>query len=183
MNKYFIFYNFLQTLESNAIIRKLRSTSHLQNAQLQNHNNELIWKETQDLQSSLNSAQVQIIQLQNSLHTVQSENSALKTKISYSVSNPILTKYGDLSQKISDMEQRSDVREREIKTYIEKTRISNEAEMRRMQQLHEEEIREKEDKIRSFRYELNNLMGKIKELMMLKESQGIRVDTHLKEFR
>ena len=71
------------------------------------------------------------------------------------------------------MERRTEMREEEMKTYMEKAKIANEAEMRRMQQLHDEEIREKEDKIRNFRYELNSLIGKVKELMMLKKDQGI----------
>ena len=118
------------------------------------------------VQKSLELSQVKTIQLQNQVHHLQSENDNLKLQFSSATCmaeiNPVLAKYSSLSRKIAELEQRAIRREEEIQITINEIQRKTAAENQRLQDLHEEEMREKDEKIRLLRRKLDGLMKGMK---------------------
>ncbi len=116
----------------------------------------------QKLLRSLEISQVKSIQLQNQVDNLQFENENLKLQISSATSmtegNHIITKYSNLSRKICELEQRAIRREEEIQAKIGEIQRKTAAENQRLQLLHEEEMREKDEKLTVLRTKLECLI-------------------------
>lgn len=111
--------------------------------------------------------QLRIIQLQNEVDALRNEKEYLKTHISSMSFNPELQKFATLSRKISIMEESALKRENELKEIVE----SSKSETRRLQRIHDEEIREKDEQIRCFSAKLQHLMYDIKKLALAREAK------------
>lgn len=112
----------------------------------------------QKLLRSLEASHVKSIQLQNQADNLQFENDNLKLQLStvtcMTEGSHILAKYSHLSRKICALEQRALRREEEVQTKISEIQRKTAAENQRLQHLHEEEIREKNEKIAVLRTKL-----------------------------
>jgi hypothetical protein len=110
----------------------------------------------------LEASQVKSIQLQNQVDNLQFENENLKLQLSTATcmteGSHILTKYSHLSRKICALEQRALRREEDVQTKIIEIQRKTSAENLRLQHLHEEEIREKNEKLAVLRTKLECLM-------------------------
>jgi hypothetical protein len=77
-----------------------------------------------------------------------------------------ISKFGDISARINELERRAAERQDELQEIIKNTREQGKAESRRMQVLHEEEMEEKDKQIRYFKRELDDLMQGFKAFML-----------------
>ena len=116
----------------------------------------------------IQSLQAKIIQFQNHLDFLSSENNTLRIKVSSNTlvdSHPIIDRYANLSRQILDLERRADKREKELFEATKKTKLSCETEIQQLQLIHDEELHDKNKQIRVFREKLADLMRKIKILL------------------
>lgn len=116
------------------------------------------------LQRSLEVSQVKSIQLQNQVDNLQFENDSLKIQLSSVTSRSegshLIERYSSLSRKICELEQRAIRREEEIQSKINEIQRKTASENQRLQTLHEEEMREKNEKLTVLKTKLDCLMKK-----------------------
>ena len=114
---------------------------------------------------SARDAQLRVIQLQNQVDSLNRDNELLRGQITSN--DPMLRRYAGLSRKIITMESRAEEREQELRRVVD----CNREETRRLQVLHDEELREKNEKIRVFRSSLSRLLSDVRKLAVSREAE------------
>ena len=77
-------------------------------------------------------------------------------------SNPTISQFGDLAQRLTDLERRAGNRQEELEEVILTNKESNRKEAKRLEELHAEEMEEKNRQIRFFKAQLDELMEEVR---------------------
>ena len=115
---------------------------------------------------------MRVIKLQNQVDTLHAENRSLRIHKSSnsSLEDSAIQKYASLSRKLLEVEEKLTSREEELNYAIERTKASCSSEIRKIQDIHEEEMNEKDRLIRSCGEKLHTLTEKVMYLAQMKES-------------
>ena len=121
----------------------------------------------QGLMQTSQKSQLKNMKLQNKVNLLCSENERLKTQLSATAFNTEWQKYASLSKKVIILEKRAQFREDELKEILQSSKV----ETRRLQTLHDEEIREKDEQIESCRNKVRNLMCQVRKYALQREAE------------
>lgn len=102
-------------------------------------------------------------QYQREAHTLAAEVLELRRAAAIPQS-PSMVQYQGLAVQVQGIEQRAEARETELRRVMEESRQNSKVQMARLHALHQEEVEEKEQQIKTFRRELDNLLGIIQAL-------------------
>ena len=118
----------------------------------------------QTLELAAQSAQMNAAMLQNQITQLKQDNAELNRRLSAVKSNPTISQFGELAQRLTDLERRSGNRQEELEEVILANKESNRKEAKRLEELHAEEIEEKDRQIRFFKVQLDQLMEEFRGL-------------------
>ena len=121
----------------------------------------------QGLTQTSQQSQLKNVKLQNKIDILCIENERLKAQLSSTVFDPEWQKYASLSKKVIVLEKRTQCREDKLRKILESSKI----ETRRLQILHDEEIREKDEQIENFRNKVHHLMCQVRKYALHRETE------------
>jgi hypothetical protein len=160
-----------QVLEAQTTINNFQQQNFLTTQQIMSDNNEQkqeLMQQQQRLELAAQTAQMKSAMMQNQLDALKGENLDLSKRLSAVNNNGTISKFGDISARINELERRASDRQDELQEIIKNTREQGKAESRRLQVLHQEEMGEKDKQIRGFKRELDDMLGILKKLTGLK---------------
>ena len=118
--------------------------------------------QVQALELAAQSAQMNSAMLQNQLTQLKQDNAELNRRMSAVKSNPTISQFGELAQRLTDLERRASNRQEELEEVILANKESNRKEAKRLEELHAEEMEEKNRQIRFFKAQLDELMEEVR---------------------
>jgi len=150
-----------QVLEAQNTINQFQQQNWKEQQQHMNENNEEkyeLMQQQQRLELAAQSAQMNAAMLKNQVDSLKGENLDLSKRLSSMSSGSNISRFGDISSRINEMERRATERQAELENIIKNTREQGKSESRRLQVLFEEELGEKDKQIRYFKRELEELI-------------------------
>ncbi|GMI06756.1 hypothetical protein TrLO_g8047 [Triparma laevis f. longispina] len=152
-------------LEANKNLAQFQQQLFQQSNQLQQENmgkEHEYMAQAQRLELAAQSAQMNAAMLQNQVTQLKQDNAECNRRLAAVKSNPTISQFGDLAQRLTDLERRANNRTEELEEVIRSNKESNRREAGRLQQLHAEEIEEKDRQIRFFKKQLDELMEELR---------------------
>ena len=151
-------------LDSNNEMGKLQEKFYAQKTEFQGKGmseKQQMMEQQQRLELAMQSAQMNAAMLKNQADTLKQENVELNRRLSLVKSNPTITQFGDLAQRLQELERRAVGREKELEETIRRVKENTQKEARRLAELHEEEIAEKDRGVRAMKRQLDAIMGQV----------------------
>lgn len=113
---------------------------------------------------------MRVIHLQNQVDTLQSINASLRLQTASSiVSDSTLARYANLSRKVEELDHRAASREKALQRVVKDAQEQHQRETERLVNLHQEELREKDDDIRNCKMQIDKWK---KAVVLSSESQN-----------
>ncbi|GMH65126.1 hypothetical protein TrST_g3438 [Triparma strigata] len=154
-----------ELLEANRNLAQFQQQLFQQSNQMQQENlgkEHEYMAQAQRLELAAQSAQMNAAMLQNQVTQLKQDNAEANRRLAAVKSNPTISQFGDLAQRLTDLERRANNRTEELEEVIRSNKESNRREATRLQELHTEEIEEKDRQIRFFKKQLDELMEELR---------------------
>jgi len=154
-------------IESNSEVGKVQQKLYAQQSDLQGKGmleKQEMMEQQQRLELAMQSAQMNAAMLKNQVDTLKQENGEINRRLSLVMSNPTISQFGDLAQRLQDLERRGASRQEELEETIRRTKENTKKEARRMAELHQEEIMEKDRQVRFMKRQLDEILGQVRKL-------------------
>ena len=151
-------------LDTNNEMGKLQQKFYAQQSEFQGKGmseKQQMMEQQQRLELAMQSAQMNAAMLKNQADTLKQENAELNRRLSLVKSNPTITQFGDLAQRLQELERRAIGREEELEETIRRVKENTKKEAKRLAELHEEEIAEKDRGVRAMKRQLDAIMGQV----------------------